>query len=301
MKVYLNGTYCALARNLSFEGEEIVTSPSQADIAVVEEFEEGLPSFTIGAGFRCPEAFLEELQGLRFSDPNTPIENPVVAFRWFELDRWQDQTLVGIPLRTLMDRGLGASCPAGIVCCYCHDGVLTENFDQSILVDTLKEMHFRGFVSFLYEFKERDLFVREISTKVPFWGFYAAIEGITGRIIEFLTGRTPILRESWTAALLISRTPFPLSLQAPKVFVGGVEPEVEKHFWFWDLNGYRKSFYTESPILGVATAWSLDLGEVCRRTLRTTRNLEIPGKQHRTDMLSVGSGAFRELEAEGVL
>jgi len=218
-----------------------------------------------------------------------------VVFKWWD-EGWNDQTFVGIPLNRLMNEGLGPRCDAGFVTSpFKREDIVSYLFNNKGLEQFLKG--FVGFISFTLSL-EGGLRVVKIESGIPFNGFYNMLECLKVRVAEFLSGKVDFY-ESWTASLLVSRSPFPHMEQSSKVFIDGINQSMEKHFWNC-LYNHRKSFSTTSTVIGIATAWSTSLAEACRRCLRTARNLSVEDKQFRTDLVREAFKGFETLDGDGL-
>jgi hypothetical protein len=197
-----------------------------------------------------------------------------------------------------MNNELGSPAEAGMACRYIHESPLCDVFGNETLQAALREMQYVGLVSVSMVLDGR---VTGIQTGAPCWGLYNLLEGIRGRTVEFLTGETTGLMESWTVGLLMSRFPWPFEARHSQVKIGGMTPAIEKHFWSLETSGYKRAFVSTGPLVGVATAWSPTLSEANRRALRTLEAIELPGKQYRTDVVSSVGERVRELTDRGWL
>ncbi len=269
MKVALDGRYRILERNIRLEGDEVVPRTAGPDVLL------GWPSEYV-----FPRAIVESM-GFE------PSEGPpdFYAFRWSDSGEWRDQVLVGFPLRTLMDGDLGPPVEAGMACRFVpRESPAGEAFERRELADALQYLDYRGFVTIGLSIEDLELRLKEVRIGwVPYWGFLNALEGVPGRILEWVANPDVRLMESWTVSLLLSRWPYPAKQKSERAFIGIPGREAEKHLWLWNVEGHRKSLYTDGTLVGVATAWSPTLSEACRRAIRTLSNVELEGKQFRLD------------------
>ena len=124
--------------------------------------------------------------------------------------------------------------------------------------------------------------VTRLTSGVPWGGLYAVLEGVKGRLAEWFSAPSRLM-ESWASALVVSRAPWPYASTSERVFVEGVTHGVERHFWS-SIKGFRQSLYTDSTVIGVATAWSPKLHRSAERVLATAQAILIPNKQYRVDL-----------------
>lgn len=261
MKIKLTG-YETLKRPLVLEGHEIVLE--EAGVEFDEGKELDIPLSGVG---------LLQL-------PMTTVSGGelVRTIRWFDGEWWSQQTLLGIPLLTMMNDGLGESVETGLVCKFINSDRLNALFANAGLVSFLMKMKHVGFVTLALG---QDLNVLSVRLGAGI-GLFNALEGFAGPTLDLLMHGGPLL-ESWTVSIVVSRYPFPMmDMATERIYFENGNP-AEKHLWFYGLEGFRYSFYTERTKVCVASAWATTLGDACNRVYRTCRELVIPKKQYRTD------------------
>jgi len=295
MRILLKGQKAqALERVLTLEGDEIVDENPDfvitSQLLKPEEDQYNCP--VVGGDCIFPEVVLASLS-LPFP---VSVQSPLsfLVFKWFDLD-WREQTLFGIPLKTLMNEDLGPKCENGMVCNFVSKGPLLKLFDNDKLKKLLRELNYLGFVSFGISLDEIPK-IKFIQTGVPFNGFFNVMEATRGRTSDFITGEDPTLFESWTANLVLSVSPWPFREICGRVCIRGVSPIVEKHLYLFGVENYRKSYYTERTLIGIATAWSSSLKGATSRVLQTLRNIELKEKQFRTDQRFAALKVYDKLQ-----
>lgn len=300
MKIKLNGPFSsALRYALVKEGNEVVEE--SPEMIITDTLLEPIKGVAIvGGDYTFPLVVAESL-GIPMAQ-SLPVD--FVVSRYYD-HGWRDQTLVGVPLLTTMNCGLGSEAPNGVgfAARYIHDGPLLELFDNSKLDAVLSKMPYSGFVSFCGSLSlGNGLFsVTKLSCGIPFYGLYSALEGASTRISDFFSGESPRLLESWTVGLIVTRSPWPFAEVSHRVFIDNLNESVRKHLWLPYITTYKKSAYTDYTFLGVSTSWAKSLGEAGRRVLRTLKNLSVDSKQHRTDLVSVVSQKWHLLQSRGLL
>ena len=302
MRIMLQGKYQALARMLKLEGEEIVEE--RPEITITQGISGHPEGLVIGGDVIFPPVFTK-LLGLQRAE-GLP---DVVVFRWFH-NGWRSQTLLGFPLQYTMTGDLSISGDVGMACCFTTKVEFTSLFDTGSddskpgpLHETLLKMNYNGFVSFGVKISdEAEIGITEIRTGVRNNGFFNMLEGLHGRLSQFLIGTEPDLQESWTAQLLLTRYPYPHEpVTTDKVYLEGLNAEVEKHLWLFDAHRHKQTVFSQNTVIGVTTSWSQSLAEACRRVLRTLRNVDIPQKQFRTDLFRTTDASLCRLDEMGLI
>lgn len=264
MKIKLTG-YETLKRPLVLEGHEIVSEGAEVEFDEAKELE-------------IPPSGVELLQL-----PASEGEELLRVIRWFDGEWWSQQTLLGIPLLTMMNDNLGEVTETGLVCKFVNSDRLNALFANAGLVSLLMKMKHRGFVTL---FLGRDLGVLKLRLG-PGIGLFNVLEGFNGPILDLLLRGGPLL-ESWSVSIVVSRYPFPFDETGERLYFEAGNP-AEKHLWFYGLEGFRRSFFTDRTKVCVASAWARTLGDACNRVYRTCRELNIPKKQYRTDAFKQAS------------
>ncbi len=189
---------------------------------------------------------------------------------------WNKQTYISFPLPTLMNNDLGYVFEAGRVGRYIPDNPCKEIFNT--LESLFNEMKYKGFVSIKMS---RNMEIVSVLFGAGL-SLYAILEGSKQKISDFMLNGEDVL-ESWSASIVVSRYPFPLQTTAKRLFLN-LTTSAMKHLWFYDLNVFKKSAYTDASKVCLVTAWATSLHEVAKRIYRTCNGLDIPQKQHRTDI-----------------
>jgi len=280
MEIRTTGMFKLMDRNIVYEGDGV--GESSPIVQVMDGTMSPLPDIrTISSGFVFPLELVKEM-GFDMC-PQEYSGRKAVVFKWWD-SGWKDKAFLGFPLEFLMNEDLGPKCPSGLMATVLNrEDIENYFFNNEVLVETLRD--FIGFVSITLSI-EGGIKVIAVETGIPYWGFFNMLEGIKTRISEFLCGNIDFY-DSWTASLLVSRFPYPFKYSNGSVFVEGLSQSVEKHFWT-GVSNHRKSYTTQSTIIGIATAWSSNLNEACRRCLRTAWNVSVKDKQFRTDMVREG-------------
>lgn len=295
MKVFLNklGENGALAHHIEKEGDEVVEDRKLADCAVQDSLS-------------LPVKFVESLQIGRGVGGilNVNRKSVLSVCSIFDGTSFLPQFFCLIPLHGIMDEGLGASVSAGCVICYIEPNeVVRRYFESEKLCITLHESHYSGVVSVKLN---SDLLVLDMSLGLDNYGYCAILEGVNRKISDLLTNPTN-LKESWGVALLLSRFPYPsVKLQDDGNAKIGIHiaPNVERHLWLFKDKGsemFRQTFLTSSTRVGVVSAWSTTgLYNAVSRAYQTLDHIELPEKQHRTDVAQHVKNTLRPFLGAGL-
>lgn len=274
MKIYLNmsGPLSPLTRHFNLEGETVTSHKEEADLILDDPFV-------------LPEFFNESSKDGTKSDVSNDLSTVYVLTRYYNVDHWTDQILVGIPLFGLMNNNLGPRVCVGSAFRYLKPIVESIEFDKYTLA--LQELGFQGFVSLL--FNDTGDFI-SAQTSIPFYGLFGVLEGVRGKLGEWFADPNR-LYESWVVSLLLTSHPWPnTSTVVDKVkVIPNVSKEIEKHFW-----SFPRSQQSQG-LLGIATAWagieddsvngaSGSLERANNFALRTAGSIDVPEKQYRTDL-----------------
>jgi hypothetical protein len=256
MKIKLNGFEFLKQRFLN-EGDELVTHG--ADLYLNEE-----------ADGAFPKAMLDALGITLDKGPE------IYRFLKFFNKDFSPQTIVALPLRGLIGEGLGYDTEVGMACRFVS--AEPDIFMNEILIETLQEMNYTGFVYAAYN---DELCSFGLGAGMA---FYNVLESIEGTLTDFLNINDRLL-ESWTLSILLTRYPYPFKLKANNIAFK-IYPQAYKHMHLWDCQKNKNLFYTNSTKIGVACSWATTLLEAEKRVLRTLDGLEIPQKQYRRDIAS---------------
>ncbi len=279
------GLIKAIGDQMSLEGDEVTISPMVPDQVTGFDLiltDKRIPSQdvpVIGGDEDLPFAVIKALGYF-------PVQGPTdfILTRWFDhANGWNDQVLVGFPLMGLMNEDLGPRVPTGIALRYSNSSQIRIPFDVPNLKNALEKMLHVGFVTIKYTLTPDSYNITGISTYAPYYSLFAILEGCPDKLSDFFINPTS-LKESWIVSLLLTRTPFPYHLEPKRVFIKGLTSKVQKHFWTPYLSSHRNSNYLDNPLVGISSAWSMELTEANRRALRTCRAIQVEGKQFRTDL-----------------
>lgn len=289
-KVYLEGSeYNGFARHLIEEGDDPMSSEREADVKIVQ------PS--------------REIPGMILTDLGYPLvakyedETTHVLTRWWDSrkTKFLDQLMLSIPLIGLMNENLGPKIPVGSISRFLNPYPLGETLCYRGVEDILKEWRWNGFVSACMS-REK---IHRIELGIPYGAIFNAMENAKGKLSEWWSGEKGELREEWTVSQLISRTPFPYKIEVhPELEMAeikGLTKNVEKHLWLLEHKEIRGVVYSTSSRVGYASSWGRDLEDASFRCLLTCRNVEVQGKQYRTDLERQGSLQLDELHQSGLL
>lgn len=291
MKVAIvsEGGLLGLRRAMEKEGDEL-TSPENAEL-VLSDKDTSIEQGKIVKFYpRFPTLTLEAL--------GFEVREDVVRYtlsRWWDGNTYGIQTLLSIPLIGAMNENLGCRKVVGQVCKFVDGSRMGAWFGKENFFALLKEMKIVGFVTF--EFSREGLVGARIG--LPELSLYPLLEGWKGKISDLFLHGGEFL-ESWMVGLLVTRYPWPFEPKAKKVEIG-VNPELEKHFWPFDVQEVRKSLFTESTTIGVVTSWNPSLEQACRLVLKPARNLRVEEKQFRTDVGRQAAEVVGELVCQGIL
>lgn len=296
MKIYLNlKNPNPLARHLVYEGDLITPVITEAELVISDKkLSDDKNLYIVGGDFHLASTALDAM-GFRTSKS---LSYDFVLTKWFNSHDWLRQLIVGIPLSHLMNDNLGYDVRSGYATRFCSNKTLNDIFNNSDLVAFLKKILYHGFVSILMTL---DLSIVSIVSNVPSNGIYGILEGVPGKISDFLTlPEENELMSSWTSTLMLSCYPFPFSSTIGRQTLHDINKSIEKHFWFNDIKGHSKALYTDSSLIGWSTSWGPTIGESNRRALRTCRNIKLPFKQYRTDLAFVVNRQWGHLQALGL-
>ncbi len=236
-------------------------------------------------------------------DINDSLEVQFFVSKWFDLD-WRSQTVLSIPLNTLMREGRGAECESGLASRYIHESPLVNLFNSKGLELSLNQLNYSGWVSIslnLLMGKDSPFSIVKVETGFPNYGWLSILEGVKSKASNWFSGEEESLRESWTTNLVFSRFPYPFTLNSKRCFVKGLNPQILKHFHlFPTTNTYKSSTFTESTLIGISTSWALTLSESSRRTIRPLRSIEVNQCQFRDDLTSFVSQVFHQIRGRGL-
>lgn len=299
MRVFLSGVeFEGFRQRLERDGHEVVESSTKADLALVSsptssEFRPVSGQRVVYGGVTLPRLSLQAA-GLAVDPVVEQRQSLFTLSRWFDQNGWrEDLDLFGVPLVGLMNEGLGAPVEVGWVGHPSKDSCLFEHFHNPVLGEIFKKFEHRGFVT-IRTTREG---VVECHTGLPRWAGYAAGEGVKGGLAEWCEKPSPFL-DSWTAALLVSRWPWPAEAKGDEAEVGS-PLEAERHVWrLGRANAWTEARTKRTEVL-VVSSWAKDLSEATWRALRTCRNLTLPCKQYRTDSRFHVEALVKKLREEG--
>jgi hypothetical protein len=295
-----DSSLCFLANELTMNGYSVSLEPNRR--AKVKEY---ALSFTRWDDDR----FLDDtpVVTLGFCIPPEAFGRNSLAFkgglnvkyglvRWFDGDKFANQTILILPIRGFMDGNLGASTVVGCGGRMVSHKNVDKVFSNKMVSDALRLAKHRGFVTMLCD----DHGVWEVQGCIPWYGFYAVCELITGNLVPWFVDGTHKLYECWTVGQLVSLPPYPSArptgTRIKPVTIPTLSTAVERHFWH-KMTTVRRTMEITSPLVGVATAWGKSVGDCCRRVLTTCNNLQVPSKQYRTDLEVVLRRQYAEVSS----
>lgn len=300
-KGYIN----AIGKVMELEGDEVVFSKTPLDkdkfdliLTDTKVPSSGIPTITFGD--EIPSTILSGL-GIETEKGETSF----IVMKWFdEFNGWGSQTSIGIPLNTLMNNNLGPKCLTGLCLRYVSEDScpkLLHFFHKKSLVEFLKKLNHTGFVSAECVFTQSDVDLKSIRTGLLRPAIFATLEGVKCPLSEFFA-EPNYLMESWASSILVSRFPFPAEGQTDeRTRIEGIDKEVIKHFWMPFVGNHKKSFFTQSTIIGFATAWSHKLYSSNQRALRTCRAIKVLDQQYRTDLDLIGQKCWASILDRGLV
>jgi hypothetical protein len=267
--------WVAVIKQMEREGDEIVTADEQTRVNVSSE--------------EIPILALEAL-GYRV-DKSEGAKTSIYLSTWFDYELgWHPQTFMGAPVFGLMDENLGPQIISGFGGTYTR---LKDETWRDAISGMLVEMKIKGFVTFGMS---SAFDIVECLTGIPFPGLLCLLEGVPHKISRFFAGpMKSSLLESKTIAIVFTRPPYPYKTENARTSVDGLTEDVLKHFWIPFVTEHRKSFFTDSTLVGVATNWSMTFGESNFRALQTCRAVRIPERQYRTDIARCVKSRLEEI------
>ena len=213
--------------------------------------------------------------------PYGPQEEEPFFFlcKWFDsYAGFSPQTVILLPVYGTMNSDLGKNACTGIGLRYIEPS--PREFENPMLRSVLSAMGHNGFVSIGFNANGT---LTKLLTFLPHKANEAVLEGVDGKISGFYA-QPYALHQSWVVGVLVTVYPFPFSSKATnRVFFSTGDPQ-RKHFFFHEVVHTGKSSYTDSSIIGLSTAYGLQLNSANRRALNTCYALEIPEIQFRTDI-----------------
>lgn len=207
----------------------------------------------------------------------------------FDGEKWGDQQFVMIPMRGLMNEGIGPDVVTG---CAVRAHETPGVFEK--LTDVVRGLGWKGFVTLGLT---RDG-IDSARLGMPYFSMYAMMESVPTRLAEF--SKKPLgerLRERWSVAILLSRHPYPMGQEVARE-VEGLNFQLRKHFWTFNQQPILKErFVTSFTAIGVVTAWEHRIRDANERAMQTCRNIQVADKQYRTDLSRVVGSSWEEVEA----
>lgn len=284
MKIYIgggrDGDLAALEHHILREGDTICEKHSEADFHVADN------------------VFLPEGLGVDIP-PDRSKDMRFYVTRVFDGQEFMQQWIVGVPFRTLFSMDLGAKKDVGSVLVSVNPSEeLFESLSAQKFLTWLRDREYKGLLSWAFD---QDRKVCGLCTGLPGFGLYALMEMLRQPIVSFLTSPTGI-RECWSAAVLLSKAPWPFGTSVANDRIGPVTDDCEKHLWTFDRLDGSRSLTTRQGRIAVATAWSSEsLNNVQKRILRTCFDLKFDEKQFRTDIVRHTWDVLEPLAGRGFL
>jgi hypothetical protein len=286
-KIYLEGSeFIGLSRHLSDEGDVLVPSENQAELSIIQ------PTRTI------PGMILSELGYPLVALDNEEPTHTLTRFWDVKRGEFFNQLILGLPILGLMNENLGPQVLVGLITKFLNPFPLGEILGYEGIKDILRTWKYSGFV-FATMCGDK---VHTIQLGLPYGGIFNVCEYVRGKLSEWWK-EPKELREEWAVSTLVSRSPFPYvsNGSVEEATVENLTKNIEKHFWLLEHRVIRGTVYSTSSRVGFASAWGRDLEDASFRCLMTCRNLRIPAKQHRTDLVDEAMRKLSQLRALGVL
>ena len=296
------GWYSAVRDQVVLEGDELDKS---ADLVIATELKKPQGETRIGGDSPVPLAAVADLEGA--VDFLEGEDSDFFTIRWYN-EEFSPQNIVTFPIKGMMNEGLGLGVDTGSTTKFLSGAVFDVLYSSEGLREVVREFEYRGPVIAGWAFLPGKICLTHIRLGLYPFLTIPLFEGLTTKITDFLTGKNQLLKESSLVSILVSRYPFPFQEQTSDVIhVRNLTPPVLKHFWTYEMEFHRHSFYTDRTIIGMATAWGalsaqdqgqrvMSLSEANRRALRTCRSLDVPNKQFRTDVDFRASFQWHQLE-----
>ena len=294
--------FAPLKRHLELEGNKFVNGSEikDADLVISTKLRENVKGVekdvpVVGGFSRYRD---EALKMMGYIPSARRKEGDLVFTRWFDFNSsWHNQISVGIPLDRFMVGGLGPKIDSGYASRYIQS---TTIFDRPGLSGLLEALRFIGWVSI--EVSSEDGSVTQLYTWAHPIGMYNILEGVPGSLAEwFLNPFNVRLTESWVVSVLISRYPFPHSLEGDKIVLDGISTSTEKHYWLYGPEEFKRSLSSTSTVLGIATAWDKTLHGASDLLYSKLDRLRIENIQYRTDVFEVASRIWKRAKVGGLI
>ncbi len=290
MNLYVKGNpraYEPLVVKAREEGTKIVQQPQADGLNISTEIGLDVPTFH--------QLVLPQVTAEAFAYKTDPSLVPrMYVSRWFD-GEFAQQTLITFPAIGLMQGDMSALVDSGACCRY----VDPFPFDHLFLRmdDFLRQIHHRGFVTVGLA----GTTTTSIQLGLPGYSIYNVLESTRLPIIEALT-KPDRFFETWTISILISRYPFPHKDETTdRVFVNNIPPAARKHLWLFDHTDVRKTPMTNSTRIAVSTAFNNYLPKASSMALLACYDIDVPLKQFRTDVCSIGVRGWEEMASQGGL
>lgn len=302
MKVHISGEFLIPVRRIfALEGNEIVDQPKDADLI----YETGWPEQTLGDNrertYGGRKIFpLENLSSFGYKVNGNKVSD-IYLSRWFDKE-WRDQIILGVPLRHMMNYGIGKTQITGLSCLFIKEGMLWDLLEVLEVSETLSHLKHKGFVTIGLALDNFSPSVVSLYTGLPPLGIFNVLEATEGRFADYILGERESLLESFTSTLILSRYPWPYREREEKALLGELTPQVLRHFHPADELEIRKNAgFSDRTLLGFATAWSQTLSGACNRVLRTVATIDCEAKQYRTDQYLSTVNRLNQLVDLGLL
>jgi hypothetical protein len=289
-----------LKRHLELEGNRFV-GIDEADIVLTSKTQDviKIPKVSVpivGGYTRYQSEALKMMGYIPCSSGDT--SGDLIFTRWYDFEReWHPQINVGIPLDRLMVGGLGPKIDVGYASRYIKESSI---FDRPGLNGLLEALRFRGWVSI--EVDSSTGGIVQLYTWAHPIGMYNILEGIPGSMSEWFMSPFGVrLTESWVVSVLISRYPFPHSLEGERVVLDGISTSTERHYWLYGPEEFKRSLSTTSTVLGIATGWDRFLARATEFMVDKLNQLNVPDIQYRTDIFDVASRIWKTARENGLV
>jgi len=282
IRMQCDGMLSALERHLKLEGDELVERGEEAELIVRERGHGALegPGLVVGSDVEITHPALLRALGFPYRGSDSTY-----ALTKYWHGEWHPSTLFSVGAVGVMDDGMGAQVPTGIVGRFVSGGDIDRLFERKELEALLRRESFTGPVTL----GMHDGFVSAVNLRLnPV--IFALGECREGKLSELLRTGGPI-GEKWVIAAVVSRWPWPAREAEGRAELLGLESE--EHFWGFRLNCFRDSRWTTESILGIATAKGEKLSDANARLWSLVRTIGVAEKQVRRDWVQIGGSAWR--------
>lgn len=292
MRIHLLGEsrdFSLLEGKIEREGDEVVEGEDVGESGLVVSSNLGQGRGVFYHDIELPQQITEVL-GLKVRPSNPDY----FLSRWWD-GEFSDQTLLSFPSFGLMNYDLGPQICTGC-CSRFVDSLAFDHLFTASMGGYLKEIGLSGFVSIGMTLGGE---VTGVWLGLPFFSLFNLLECSRQTISETLSSPNRFL-ESWTASVLISRSPFPYSETSDPTTVEGIPASALRHLWLYPHTIVRKSPTTSLTRIAVSSSWHQYSDGAEHFAYLAAWGIEVEGKQFRTDVVSRAIPVWKELQSQGI-